>query len=324
MADAIIFKESGGPGVLQLENRDIGPPGPGELLLRQTAIGVNFFDLLLRSGAFPISLPSGIGGDSVGVVEALGAGVEGFSIGDRIVSVGPQPDAYATYRRASAAYSLKLPDAVSDELAVAAASKGLTAHYLITQAFKVRPGDPILFHAAAGGVGQIACQWLKLLGAMVIGTVGSEDKIAFALSHGCDVAINYRAGDLVERVLEVTGGKGVAAVYDSVGKDTFGQSLDCLRVRGTLVSFGAASGPIDPFDTSQLTAKGSLYLTRPSLAHYIATREDLETGAKALFELLGAGRIKVDITHRLPLADAAAAHALMEARATTGAIILIP
>jgi NADPH2:quinone reductase len=324
MAKIIRLHSFGDPQVLRLEDFEPGNPGKGELRIRQTAIGVNFSDLLVRTGILPVALPSGIGSESAGVIETIGPDTAGFAVGDRVVCVSPTQPAYAEVRLAPAALTMRLPAHISDEAAVAMMTKGLTAHYLITDAFSVRAGDVVLFHSAAGGVGQIACQWLKALGATVIGAVGSENKVAFARAHGCDHVITYNQGKFAHRIRELTGGAGVAVVYDAVGKETFYESLDCLRRRGFMVTYGSSSGPVEPLDLRLLQQKGSLYVTRSGLADYATTREELEVRASALFDAVSSGLIKVEIGRKFALEDAAAAHAHVASRGSVGATVLLP
>ena len=324
MSKAIRFHKTGGPEVLQLDEVSVGEPGPGQVRVRHTAIGVNFLDTYQRSGLYPIQLPSGAGNEGAGVVEAVGQGVTQLKAGDRVAYTGGTPGAYSQARLYPADRLVKTPAGISDEQAASIMLKGMTAQYLIHRTYAVKRGDTVLFHAAAGGVGLLACQWLKALGATVIGTVGSDEKAAIAKAHGCDHAIVYTRENFVERVKEITGGKGVPVVYDSVGKSTFEGSLDCLRPFGLMVSFGNASGAVPPFNTGILAQKGSLYLTRPTLVTYIAARADLEATSSALFDAIKSGKVKVDITKRYKLADAAQAHRDLEARKTTGQIILVP
>jgi len=324
MAKAIRFHKTGGPEVLQLDEVAVGDPGPGQARVRHTAIGVNFLDTYQRSGLYPIQLPSGAGNEGAGVVEAVGAGVTLVKAGDRVAYTGAPSGSYCDARLYPADRLVKTPEGISDEQAASIMLKGMTAHYLIHRTYAVKRGDTVLFHAAAGGVGLIACQWLKALGATVIGTVGSDDKAAIAKAHGCDHTIVYTRENFVERVKEITGGKGVPVVYDSVGKSTFEGSLDCLRPFGMMVLFGNASGPVPPFNLGILAQKGSLYVTRPTLVTYIAARADLEATSKALFDVIKSGKVKVEITARYKLADAAQAHRDLEARKTTGQIILVP
>ncbi|WP_174872875.1 quinone oxidoreductase family protein [Vogesella oryzae] len=324
MNQIIRFHATGGPEVLQLEQSDPGQPGAGEVLLRHTAIGVNFIDTYHRSGLYPLTLPSGLGTEAAGVVEAVGEGVSHVAVGDRVAYAGGAQGAYSQQRVMNAAPLVRLPDDVSDEPAACVMLQGMTVEYLIRRTFAVQPGQTVLWHAAAGGVGQIAVQWLKSLGVHVIGTVGNADKAAIAHRLGCKHVINYREEDVVARVNEITDGKGVPVVYDSVGKDTFNISLDCLAPRGMFVSFGNASGAVPPFAPLLLAQKGSLFFTRPKLGDYVASRSELEASAAALFERIGAGAVKVQPSARYALADAARAHADLEARQTTGSIILLP
>ncbi|MGA8048696.1 MAG: quinone oxidoreductase [Burkholderiales bacterium] len=324
MAKAIRFHKTGGPEVLQLDDVTVGDPGQGQVRVRHTAIGVNFLDTYQRSGLYPIQLPAGAGNEGAGVVEAVGAGVTTLKAGDRVAYTGAPSGSYCDVRLYPADRLVKTPEGISDEQAASIMLKGMTAHYLIHRTYAVKRGDTVLFHAAAGGVGLIACQWLKALGATVIGTVGSDAKAAIAKAHGCDHTIVYSRENFVERVKEITGGKGVPVVYDSVGKSTFDGSLDCLRPFGMMVLFGNASGPVPPFNLGVLAQKGSLYVTRPTLVTYIAARADLEATSKALFDVIKSGKVKVEITGRYKLADAAQAHRDLEARKTTGQIILVP
>lgn len=324
MAQTIRIARHGGPEVMQLAEFDPGMPGAGEVHIAQTAIGVNFIDTYHRSGLYPLPLPAGVGMEAAGVVEAVGSGVRDLRIGDRVVYAGGPPGAYATHRVLPAALLLKLPDGMADDLAAATLFKGLTAQYLLRRTYVVQPGQTLLFHAASGGIGLLACQWAAALGATVIGTVGSEEKAELARAHGCAHVINYRTENFVERVRDITGGKGVPVVYDSVGRDTFIGSLDCLARFGLLVSFGNASGAPLPFALSELTARGSLYVTRPTLLHYIAERGDLESMAAEVFDVVGSGRVRVEVRGRYALRDAAQAHRDLEARRTTGASVLLP
>lgn len=320
---AIRFAETGGPEVLRLEDVDLPPPGAGEIRIRHTAIGINYIDTYHRSGLYPLKVPSGIGLEAAGVVEALGAGVTDLKPGDRVAYGNGPMGAYAQYANAPAARVSKVPDGVSDDIAASIMLKGLTAEYLVRRTFAVKPGDTILFHAAAGGVGQIACQWAKALGATVIGTVGSDAKIETAKANGCDHVIVSAREDVAARVLEITGGAGVPVVYDGVGKDTWEASLKCLKPRGLFVSFGNASGPVPPLAPAILTPK-SLYLTRPSLGAYVATSEELREASDALFAVLASGAVKVAPPKVYALADAAEAHRDLQARRTIGSLILRP
>jgi len=320
MAHAIRIHEYGGPERLRWDEVAVPDPGPGEACIRQRAIGVNFIDVYQRTGLYPLSLPAVLGNEAAGVVAAVGPGVTDVAVGDRVAYAG-LPGAYAEGRIVPAERLVKLPDAIGDDLAAAIMLKGMTAEYLLRRTHRVARGETIVFHAAAGGVGQIACQWAKALGATVIGTVGSDAKVEVAREHGCDHVL-VTGPDLAQRVRDLTGGAGAHAVYDGVGKDTWDASLDSLRPRGMLVSFGNASGPVPPFPPLVLTMKGSLFLTRPSLAHYVATREELVESAAAVFEAVGSGAVRVGIRHRYPLRDAARAHADLEGRRTTGPTVL--
>jgi NADPH:quinone reductase len=323
MTKAICFREFGGPEVLKWEEVALGEPGPGEVKIRHKAIGVNFVDTYQRSGLYKVALPAIAGNEGAGVVEALGSGVSSLKVGDRVAYVG-KIGAYCEERLMPADRLCLLPDRISFEQAAAMMLKGLTVQYLIRQTYKVQPGDTVLFHAAAGGVGLIACQWLKALGARVIGTAGSEEKCQLALKHGAEFCINYRSENIVDRVREITKGAGVPVVYDSVGKDTFEASLKCLRHYGLLVSFGNASGPVPPFDLGILAQLGSLHVTRPTLNTYTEQRSDLEAMAAELFEMVTSGAVTIDINHRYPLKDAVQAHRDLEGRKTTGSTILLP
>ncbi len=323
MVKAIRFHKTGGPDVMQWEDVEVGAPGPGQVRLKATAIGLNYLDTYHRTGLYPLPLPSGIGMEGAGVITALGEGVSGFAVGDR-VAYASILGSYAEERLAPADKLVKLPDSVSDKVAAAIMLKGMTAEYLLLRTFKVKPGDTILWHAAAGGVGLIACQWAKHLGATVIGTVGSDEKAELAKAHGCDHVINYSTENFVERVKEFTGGKGVPVVYDSVGKSTWPASLDCLQPLGMMVSFGNASGPIPPVEAGMLSAKGSLFFTRPTLMTYVARRDWLEASAAALFDVVGKGIVKIEINQTYALKDAVQAHIDLEARKTTGSTILLP
>jgi NADPH2:quinone reductase len=320
---AIRFEKTGGPDVLEYKDVDLAPPGRGQARVRHTAIGVNFIDTYHRSGLYPVALPSGLGMEAAGLVEAIGEGVTGLSVGDRVGYCGGPIGAYAEAANVPADRLVRLPGSVPDEVAAASLLKGMTAQYLLKRTYPVKKGETILFHSAAGGVGLIAGQWAKHLGATVIGTVGSDDKIALAGSHGYDHVVNLRQANWVDRVREIAGG-GVPVVYDSVGKDTWDGSLDCLRPRGMMVSFGNSSGAVASFSPGILSAKGSLYLTRPTLAHYIATRTELQETANDLFDVIAKGAVTIEINQRFKLADARAAHEALHSRTTTGATILMP
>jgi NADPH2:quinone reductase len=303
---------------------EVGDPGPGEARLRTAACGVNFSEVYFRSGLYPQPLPAGLGIEGAGVVDAVGEGVSHLRPGDRVAYALRPTGAYAEVRIVPASILVKLPDAIDFETAAAVTLKGLTVQYLFNRTFPLRGGETILFHAAAGGVGLIACQWAKALGVIVIGTVGSDEKAALAKAHGCAHVINYRQENIVERVREITDGKGVPVVYDSIGKDTFTASLDCLSPLGMLVAFGTSSGPVPPFGLGELASRGSLFVTRPMLNNYAAKREDMDSMAADLFGMLASGMVKVDINQRYALKDAAQAHRDLEARKTTGSSILIP
>lgn len=303
---------------------DVGDPGPGEARVRQAACGLNYIDVYFRNGTYPQPLPAGLGMEGAGVVEAVGEGVSHVKPGDRVAYAGRPTGAYSEVRVMPAAILVKLPDSIDFDTAAAMMLQGLTVQYLFRRTFPLRGGETILFHAAAGGVGLIACQWAKALGVTVIGTVGSEDKAALAKAHGCAFTINYNKENFVERVKELTGGKGVPVVYDSIGKDTFTGSLDCLAPLGMMVSYGSASGPVPPFTLNELASRGSLFITRPTLFTYTAERDNLELMASELFGMVVNGKIKIDINQRYALKDVAQAHIDLESRKTTGSTILIP
>lgn len=320
----IRFSETGGPDVLQLETLDLPEPGAGMVLLRHTVIGVNFIDTYHRSGLYPLPLPSGLGVEGAGVIEAVGPEVTHVKPGDRVAYAGGALGGYAQYRLFPAERLVPVPNGVADEIAGGALLRGMTTEYLLRRTFKVEAGMTVLIHAAAGGVGQLACQWAKALGATVIGTVGTEAKAAIAYAHGCDRVINYATENFAQRVRELTDGRGVPVVYDGVGAATFDGSLDSLAPRGMLVSFGNASGAVAPFSPGILSQKGSLFFTRPTLAHYTATRAELLQSAAAFFDVVASGKVKVEIGQRYPLAQAAQAHRDLEARRTSGSTILLP
>lgn len=324
MVKAIRITETGGPEVLKLVDVDLADPGAGEVQVKHKAIGLNYIDTYFRTGLYPAPIPCGLGLEAAGVVTKVGDGVTTLKEGDRVAYGSGPLGAYSEAQNAPANRLVKVPDGVSDKDAAAMMLKGMTAHYLLRRTYEVKAGDTILFHAAAGGVGLIACQWAKHLGATVIGTVGSEEKAALAKQAGADHTILYREEDVPARVREITGGKMVPVVYDGVGKDTFEMSLNCLAPLGLLASFGNASGPVPPFDLSILNLKGSLFVTRPSLAAYTASDEDLAMTAAELFEVMAKGAVKADIRQEYALADAAQAHKDLEGRKTTGATVLIP
>lgn len=324
MTKTIRFHKTGGPEVLVLEDVAVGKPGPGEVRLKQTACGVNFIDVYHRTGAYPLPLPSGIGMEGAGVVEEIGVGVTDLKPGDRVAYASSPLGSYAEARHMAADRLVKLPPSIGDRQAAAMMLQGMTVEYLVRRTYPIQRGDTVLIHAAAGGIGLIFCQWAKHLGATVIGTVSSDEKAELAKTHGCDHTIVYTRENFVQRVKEITGGKGLPVVYDSVGKDTFAGSLDCLRPRGMLVCFGAASGPVPPFNIAILGGERSLFLTRPSLFAYVATRPDLEACANALFDVVNSGAVKIEVNQTYPLKDAAQAHRDLEARKTTGSTVLIP
>ena len=325
MTKAIRIHEAGGPEVLRWEDYDPGRPAAGEALVRQEAVGLNFIDVYHRNGTYPLpSLPAVLGMEGAGVVEAVGKGVTEVTVGERVAYAGLPPGAYAEIRLIPAHRLVKLPDEISTKQGAAMMLQGMTARYLLRGCYKVKSGDRILIHAAAGGVGLIVCQWASHLGATVIGTVGSEEKAELARAHGCHHTVLYNQEDFAERTREITGGKGVDVVYDSVGQATFMKSLDCLRPMGVLVSFGQSSGLVPPFDLGILGAKGSLFLTRPSLMTYTAQRKDLLEHAGDLFEVVKSGAVKIEIQQSYPLSEAGRAHQDLEARKTTGSTILLP
>ena len=324
MPNAIRIHAHGGSEVLQWEAVEPAVPGRGEVLIRQTAIGLNFIDVYERTGLYPGALPMGLGREGAGVVEAVGPKVRGVAVGDRVAYVAAQPGSYAQERVMPADRVVQIPDGVSDRLAAAAMLKGLTAQFLLRRTYKVRKGDTVVVHAAAGGVGLIASQWARELGATVIGVVGSDAKAAVAREHGCHHTLVLGRDDLAARVRELTGGAGAHVVYDSVGKDTFFASLDCLRPLGMMVTYGNASGPVPPVAPLELARRGSLFLTRPILFHYIARRADLDRAARELFDVIGRGAVRIEIGQTYALQDAAQAHRDLAARRTIGSTVLIP
>ncbi|MBP0622147.1 quinone oxidoreductase family protein [Cupriavidus consociatus] len=324
MSKAIRIEQTGGPEVMQWVDVEVGEPGPGQVRVRHEAVGLNYIDVYFRTGLYKQPLPGGLGMEGAGVVEAVGEGVGHVSVGDRVAYAGRPTGAYAQVRVMPADIVVRLPDAIPFDTAAAMMLQGLTAQYLIRDSYPVQPGDTVLLHAAAGGVGLIVSQWLKALGVTVIGTVGTDEKAELARANGCAHTIVYTRESFVDRVKEITNGKGVPAVYDSIGKDTFQGSLDCLAPRGTMVSFGNASGPVPPFDLSVLGNKGSLRLTRPTLMTYVVHRELLEPMVADLFDAVTTGKVKVDIRQRYALSEVAQAHRDLEARKTTGSTILLP
>jgi NADPH2:quinone reductase len=324
MPIVIRFHQTGGPEVLRVEDLPPGSPGPGQVRLRHTAVGVNFIDTYHRTGLYPLPLPSGLGSEAAGVVEEVGPGVTHVARGDRVAYAGGAPGSYAQHRVMPADRLVRLPDGVDDRQAAAMMLKGMTVRYLLKRTYPVKAGETVLVHAAAGGVGLIACQWLKAIGATVIGTVGTDEKAALARAHGCDHAIVYTREDFAARVKEITEGAGVPVVFDPVGKTTFAGSLACLRPRGLMESFGNASGAVPPVDLLQLSTGGSLFLTRPTLLHYTATRAELEETASDLFAMVREGKVKVKVSATYPLADASRAHRDLESRRTVGSLLLLP
>ena len=325
MTKAIRIYETGGPDVMRWEDMDPGKPEPGQALVRHEAVGLNFIDVYHRTGLYPLpSLPATPGLEGAGIVEEIGEGVTEVAVGDRVAYAGIPPGAYAEVRRIPVHRLVKLPESISCQQAAAMMLQGMTTRYLLRGCYDVKQSDTVLIHAAAGGVGSIACQWAKHLGATVIGTVGSHEKAAIASANGCDHPILYNDQDFAAETREITDGKGVDVVYDSVGQATFMKSLDCLRPMGMMVSFGQSSGSVPPLDLGLLAAKGSLFLTRPSLMAYTAKREDLLVHARDLFEVVESGVVKIEIKQTYPLSEVARAHRDLEARKTTGSTILIP
>ena len=324
MAKAIQCFSNGGPEVMEYVDVEVGEPGAGEARVRHHAIGLNYIDVYFRTGLYPQQLPSGLGMEGAGVIEAVGPDVKHVKPGDRVAYACRPPGAYADVRVMPAGSLVKLPDSISFETAAAMMLQGLTVQYLFHRTFPLKGGETILFHAAAGGVGLIACQWARALGVTMIGTVGSDEKGQLAKAHGCTHVINYNKENFVERVKELTGGKGVPVVYDSIGKDTFLGSLDCLSPLGMMVSYGSASGPVPPFSLNELASRGSLFITRPTLFSYAAQRHDLEAMAADLFRMVESGKVKIEINQRYALKDVQQAHRDLESRKTTGSTILLP
>ncbi len=321
MTKAIRIKKPGGPEVMSWEDVEVGKPGPGQVRIKHTAVGLNFIDIYHRTGMYPLEYPCGLGLEAAGLVEAVGEGVNDLKKGNRVAYAAPPVGAYSEARLIAADRLVKLPAEIDEKQAAAMMLQGMTVQYLIRRTHRVSKGETVLFHAAAGGVGLIACQWLKHLGVTVIGTVGSDEKAEVAAAHGCTHTINYRKEDFVERVKEITEGKGVPVVYDSVGKDTFEGSLKCLAPLGMMVSFGSASGPVPPFELGRLAQLGSLFITRPTLMTYTAKRDDLLGGANELFEVVLSGAVKIEVNQTYPLSEAAQAHRDLEARKTTGSTV---
>jgi NADPH2:quinone reductase len=324
MTKAIRFHQTGGPEVLKWEDVAVGDPGPGEARIKHHAVGLNFIDIYFRTGLYPTPLPSGLGTEGAGVVEAVGSGVTHIKAGDRIAYAGGPQGAYAEARVMPAEKLVKLPDALSFEQGAAMMLQGMTVQYLIKKSFPVKAGDTVLWHAAAGGVGLIACQWLKAMGVTVIGTVSSDEKAALAKAHGCTHTIDYTKEDFAKRVLEINGGKKLKVVFDSIGKDTWEKSLDCIAPLGYMISFGNASGAVPPVALTTLSAKGSLYVQRPTLMTYTATRPLLEETANDLFEAVTSGKVKIEVNQRFALKDAGDSHVALAGRKTTGSTVLVP
>jgi NADPH2:quinone reductase len=325
MTHAIRIHEQGGPEVLRWEEVQVGKPAAGQIRVKHGAVGLNYIDVYHRNGLYPIAaFPATIGLEGAGTVEEVGEGVSDLKVGDRVAYASPPLGAYAQERLIPADRVVKTPEGISDEQAAAMMLQGMTVQYLIRRTYRVKQGETVLFHAAAGGVGLIACQWLKALGVTVIGTVGSAEKAELAKAHGCTHVINYRKENFVERVKDLTDGEGVPVVYDAVGKDTFDGSLDCLSPFGLMVTFGNASGPVPPLELGVLAQKGSIFVTRPTLMTYGAKRADLVASANELFEVVSSGAVKIEINQRYPLAEAAQAHRDLEGRKTTGSTILLP
>ena len=321
---SINFSKTGGPEVLKYEKLSISEPKENEVLIKHSAIGLNFIDTYHRSGLYPVPLPSGIGLEGSGTIEKVGPGVKGFKDGDKVAYAAAPIGSYATHRIYPTKNLVKIPEGIDPEIVACLMTKGLTTFYLLHKTFPVKKGQTVLFHAAAGGVGQIFCQWAKSLGCEVIGTVGSEEKIKLAKKYGCDEVINYSKDNFQERVMEITKNEGLLVVYDGVGKNTLEKSLGCLKMRGTMVSFGNASGKLDPIDVGKLIAPKGLYLTRPSIAHYTSTRTELDEAAKKLFEMVKSNKVKIEIFKKYSLKDASEAHKDLEERKILGPAVLIP
>jgi NADPH2:quinone reductase len=324
MTKAIRFEKTGGPEVMKWVDVDVGEPGKGEIRVKHHAVGLNFIDVYFRTGLYPMPLPGGLGMEGAGEVTAVGEGVTQFKAGDRVAYASRPPGAYAEERVMSTNYVVHLPDAIGYEDAASIMLQGLTTQYLLRRTYRVKAGDTVVIHAAAGGVGMLACQWAKSLGATVIGTVGSDEKAELAKAHGCDYPIVYTHEDIAKRVREITNGAGVPVVYDSIGKDTYTASLDCLAPLGMFVSFGNSSGVVPPIDSSELAGRGSLFFTRPTLFSYIAKRGDLEAMAAELFEVVETGKVKTSVRQRYRMSEAARAHEELEARRTTGSTVFVP
>ena len=324
MTRVVKIEKTGGPEVLKIESIELGKTGPEEVLIEQKAIGLNFIDTYHRSGLYPIELPSGIGVEGSGIIKKIGSKVKDFSIGDHIAYSGVPLGAYSSERNYPTKNLVKIPEEINFNVAATLMTKGLTAYYLLYKTYPISPNETLLFHAAAGGVGQIFCQWAKSLGCKVIGTVGSDEKITIAKKNGCDFVINYSTEDFAAKVLELTKGKGVPVVYDGVGKNTFEGSIECLKMRGMLVSFGNSSGPVANIDVKKMIQPKSLYFTRPTMFHYLATKNELKEGADKLFEKISLGKIKIEIFRKYNLDDVVQAHKDLEARKIIGPAVIIP
>ena len=324
MTRVVKIEKTGGPEVLKIESIELGKTGPEEVLIEQKAIGLNFIDTYHRSGLYPIELPSGIGVEGSGIIKKIGSKVKDFSIGDHIAYSGTPLGAYSSERNYPTKNLVKIPEEINFNVAATLMTKGLTAYYLLYKTYPISPNETLLFHAAAGGVGQIFCQWAKSLGCKVIGTVGSDEKITIAKKNGCDFVINYSTEDFAAKVLELTKGKGVPVVYDGVGKNTFEGSIECLKMRGMLVSFGNSSGSVTNIDVKKMIQPKSLYFTRPTMFHYLATKNELNEGADKLFEKISLGKIKIEIFKQYKLEDVVQAHKDLEARKIIGPVVIIP
>ena len=324
MMKAVTISKTGGPEVLELKEISLGKPSPDEVLIEHVAIGLNYIDIYHRSGLYPVNLPSGIGGEASGIIKEIGSNVKNFKVGDRISYAGIPLGAYSTHRVYPTKNRVKVPDNIELDVAATLMTKGLTTFYLLHKTYPVSSGETILYHAAAGGVGQIFCQWAKSLGCRVIGTVGSEEKVKVAKKNGCDEVINYSKEDFAKKVLEITNGLGVPVVYDGVGKDTLEGSIECLKVRGMMVSFGNASGPLSEINVTKMIQPKGLYLTRPSMGQYLGTKKELDEASKMLFEKIGSGKVKVNIFKKYKLDDVFQAHKELESRVITGPSIIIP
>ena len=324
MTRVVKIEKTGGPEVLKIETIDLGKTGPEEVLIEQKAIGLNFIDTYHRSGLYPVELPSGIGAEGSGIIKKVGVKVKDFSIGDRVAYAGVPLGAYSSERNYPTKNLVKIPEEIDFNIAATLMTKGLTSYYLLCKTYPVSANETILFHAAAGGVGQIFCQWAKSLGCKVIGTVGSDEKVDIAKKNGCDFVINYSTEDFAKKVLELTKGKGVPVIYDGVGKNTFAGSIECLQMRGMLVSFGNSSGPVENIDVKKMIQPKSLYFTRPTMFHYLATKNELKEGAVKLFEKISLGKIKIKIFKKYKLEDVVQAHKDLEARKIIGPAIIIP